>query len=187
MVGDVDAGTRSRWTNGSSSPAGRSRPIQTMAGRSVTRFRQPNVVAGGRVGSVLGRPRYEGGVFRLTGLPSARKSTLAMAVQRMLFDRGPHVYVLDGDTLGTSLNVDLGSSEEDRSENVRRTAAEAAVLADGGFVVICALISPFAHDRIKARASYPRPEDPDLTIETTKQTSESAGRLMEYIEEKTRP
>jgi bifunctional enzyme CysN/CysC len=138
-----------------------------------------NVVAGGRVRSVIGRPRSEGatdivaqtssvqpserfwrnghtgGVFWLTGLPSAGKSTLAMTVQRMLFDRGRHVYVLDGDTLRTSLNVDLGFSEEDRSENVRRTAAVAAVLAEGGFVVICALISPFADDRTKARTSYP--------------------------------
>lgn len=138
-----------------------------------------NVVAGGRVRAIIGRPRSEGatdvvaqtssvspverftrnghagGVFWLTGLPSAGKSTLAMAVQRMLFDRGRHVYVLDGDTLRTSLNVDLGFSEEDRTENVRRTAAVAAVLADGGFAVICALISPFAGDRTKARASYP--------------------------------
>ncbi|MBV8150154.1 MAG: adenylyl-sulfate kinase, partial [Candidatus Eremiobacteraeota bacterium] len=82
-----------------------------------------NVVAGGRVRAVIGRPRSEGatdviaqissvhrkerinrnghagGVFWLTGLPSAGKSTVAMAVQRMLFDRGTHVYVLDGDTL----------------------------------------------------------------------------------------
>jgi bifunctional enzyme CysN/CysC len=138
-----------------------------------------NVVAGGRVRAIIGRPRSEGAtdviaqtssvspterfgrnghagaVFWLTGLPSAGKSTLAMAVQRMLFDRGRHVYVLDGDTLRTSLNIDLGFSEEDRAENVRRTAAVAAVLADGGFMVICALISPFAADRDKARASYP--------------------------------
>ena len=91
-----------------------------------------NVVAGGRVRSIIGRPRSEGatdivaqtssvqpserfwrnghagGVFWLTGLPSAGKSTLAMTAQRMLFDRGRHVYVLDGDTLRTSLNIDLG-------------------------------------------------------------------------------
>ncbi len=137
------------------------------------------VVAGGRVRSIIGRPRSEGatdviaqissvtsaerilrnghggGVFWLTGLPSAGKSTVAMAVQRMLFDRGRHVYVLDGDTLRTTLNVDLGFTEEDRSENVRRTAAVAAVLADAGLLVICALISPFAVDRERARASYP--------------------------------
>ena len=94
-------------------------------------------------------------VFWLTGLPSSGKSTVAMAAQRMLFERGRHVYVLDGDTLRTSLNVDLGFSDEDRSENVRRTAAVAGVFADAGFVVICALISPFAADRELARSAYP--------------------------------
>src|SRR5579862_5285155 len=139
-----------------------------------------SVLAGGRVRSIIGRPRSEGatdvvaqlssvspvervvrnghagGVFWLTGLPSAGKSTVAMAVQRMLFDRGRHVYVLDGDTLRTTLNVDLGFSDDDRAENVRRTAAVAAVLADAGHVVICALISPFSAERERARASYPQ-------------------------------
>jgi len=78
-----------------------------------------------------------------------------MTVQRMLFDRGRHVYVLDGDTLRTGLNVDLGFSEEDRTENVRRTASVAGLLADAGFIVITALISPFAADRSRARAAYP--------------------------------
>jgi bifunctional enzyme CysN/CysC len=210
-----------------------------------------NVVAGGRVRSVIGRPRSEGAtdviaqlssvtggerisrnghagaVFWLTGLPSAGKSTVAMAVQRMLFDRGRLVYVLDGDTLRTTLNVDLGFSEEDRSENVRRTAAVAATLADAGMVVVCALISPFAADRDRARAAYPGrffevyiqcdletaelrdvkghyrrartgeiprftgvsspyepPANPDLILDTTKHSiSESAGHLLEYIEE----
>ncbi len=138
-----------------------------------------SVVAGGRVRSIIGRHRSEGAtdivaqlssvtaqeritrnghagaVFWLTGLPSAGKSTVAMAVQRMLFDRGRHVYVLDGDTLRTTLNVDLGFSEEDRSENVRRTAAVAGALADAGLVVVCALISPFSADRDRARAAYP--------------------------------
>jgi len=79
-----------------------------------------------------------------------------MAVQRMLFDRGRHVYVLDGDTLRTTLNVDLGFSDDDRAENVRRTAAVAGVLADAGHVVICALISPFSAERARARAAYPQ-------------------------------
>jgi bifunctional enzyme CysN/CysC len=137
------------------------------------------IVAGGRIDAVVGHNRGEGatnvvvmtssvergertarnghagGVFWLTGLPSAGKSTVAMAVQRMLFERGRLVYVLDGDTLRTSLNVDLGFSDEDRSENVRRTAAVAGVFADAGFIVICALISPFAADRELARAAYP--------------------------------
>ncbi|HET9030599.1 MAG TPA: adenylyl-sulfate kinase, partial [Candidatus Aquilonibacter sp.] len=149
---------------------------------SVSRFvlvRNGAIVAGGRVDAVVGRARGEGatnvvamtssvesaeraarvghsgGVFWLTGLPSAGKSTVAMAVQRMLFERGRNVYVLDGDTLRTTLNVDLGFSDEDRAENVRRTAAVAGVFADAGFIVVCALISPFAADRELARAAYP--------------------------------
>ena len=149
---------------------------------SVSRFvlvRSGQIVAGGRVDAVVGHARGEGatnvvamtssvdaheraarighggGVFWLTGLPSAGKSTVAMAAQRMLFERGRNVYVLDGDTLRTTLNVDLGFSDEDRAENVRRTAAVAGVFADAGFVVICALISPFAADRELARAAYP--------------------------------
>ena len=149
---------------------------------SVGRFvllREGVVVAGGRVASVIGRDRHEGatnvkatrssvspderaqrnthrgGVFWLTGLPSAGKSTIAMRAQRVLFDRGYQVYVLDGDTLRTTLNADLGFSDEDRAENVRRTAAIAAVFADAGMVVITALISPFAADRERARGYYP--------------------------------
>ena len=153
-----------------------------LAESSIGRFvlvRNGAIVAGGRIDAVVGHNRGEGatnvvvmtssverserttrnghagGVFWLTGLPSAGKSTVAMAVQRMLFERGRLVYVLDGDTLRTSLNVDLGFSDEDRSENVRRTAAVAGVFADAGFIVICALISPFAADRELARAAYP--------------------------------
>ena len=153
-----------------------------LAESSIGRFvlvRSGAIVAGGRIDAVVGHARGEGatnvvamtssververttrnghagGVFWLTGLPSAGKSTVAMAVQRMLFERGRLVYVLDGDTLRTTLNVDLGFSDEDRSENVRRTAAVAGVFADAGFIVICALISPFAADRELARAAYP--------------------------------
>ena len=154
----------------------------SIEGSSVSRFvlvRNGQIVAGGRVHAVVGqtrgegatnvvamtssvdaaeratRNRHSGGVFWLTGLPSAGKSTVAMAAQRMLFERGRNVYVLDGDTLRTTLNVDLGFSDEDRAENVRRTAAVAGVFADAGFIVICALISPFAADRELARAAYP--------------------------------
>lgn len=149
---------------------------------SISRFvlmRDRAVVAGGRVAAVIGRARGEGAtnlvaahssvtaeeradrnahrgaIFWLTGLPSSGKSTIAMAVQRMLFERGRQVYVLDGDTLRTGLNIDLGFSEEDRAENVRRTAAIAGVFADAGFVVITALISPNAPDRQAARSAYP--------------------------------
>lgn len=224
---------------------------------SLSRFvlvREGTIVAGGRVRAIVARPRsegatnvtaqassvgarertarnaHEGGVFWLTGLPSSGKSTVAMTVQRMLFDRGRSVYVLDGDTLRTTLNVDLGFSDDDRAENVRRTGAVAAVFAEAGFIVISALVSPFAADRERARDFYPErffevhvacdlptaevrdvkglykrarageiahftgvsspyevPQSPDLLLETGRETvHESAARLMEFIEAKTR-
>jgi bifunctional enzyme CysN/CysC len=153
-----------------------------LEGSSIGRFvlaRNRAIVAGGRVDAVVGHPRSEGatnvvattssvetrertlrnghrgGVFWLTGLPCSGKSTLSMAVQRMLFERGRHVYVLDGDTLRTTLNVDLGFSDDDRAENIRRAAAVAGLFADAGFIVICGFISPFAADRELARTAYP--------------------------------
>jgi adenylyl-sulfate kinase len=126
---------------------GRARPKEVTQVIAQTPLMQP--------GERVSHQVNTGGVFWLTGLPSSGKSTLAQTAQRMLFDRGRHVYVLDGGALRTSLNVDLGFSDEDRAENVRRVAAAAAVLAEGGLDVICALISPFAEDRAKARAAYP--------------------------------
>jgi len=147
---------------------------------SISRFillDEGRVVAGGKVRAVAAAVRGEGAtnivaahssvgheergarnghrgyVFWLTGLPSSGKSTIAMRVERMLFERGRHVYVLDGDTLRTTLNVDLGFTEEDRRENVRRTAALAGIFADAGLVVLTALISPYAADRAQARAA----------------------------------
>ncbi len=102
-------------------------------------------------GERTARRGHEGGVFWMTGLPGAGKSTLACAAERLLFDRGVDVVVLDGDTLRSRLNKDLGFSDEDRTENVRRTAAVARLMADQGLVVLVALISPLRAQRALAR------------------------------------
>jgi adenylyl-sulfate kinase len=94
---------------------------------------------------------YRGGVLWLTGLSGAGKSTLATAVHRSLTERGMSSYVLDGDRLRTGLNQDLGFSESDRIENVRRVGEIAALFADAGLVAIVALISPYAEAREQAR------------------------------------
>jgi bifunctional enzyme CysN/CysC len=94
---------------------------------------------------------HQGAVIWLTGLSGSGKSTLAMALERELFARGRQVYVLDGDTLRTGLNSDLGFGAEARAENIRRTAEMARLFADAGLVVITSLISPFAAERDKAR------------------------------------
>ena len=97
------------------------------------------------------RNGHAGAVLWFTGLPGAGKSTLAMEVERRLFDAGYQVYVVDGDNIRHGLSADLGFSPEDRTENVRRVGELAALFADAGIVVIAALISPDRADRARAR------------------------------------
>ena len=96
-----------------------------------------------------------GGVFWFTGLSGAGKSTIAMAVEQALFDKGYKTYVLDGDNVRHGLNKDLGFSPEDRQENIRRIGEVAALIADSGLIVITAFISPYAADRDQARSADP--------------------------------
>jgi len=97
------------------------------------------------------RNRHRGGVLWLTGLSGAGKSTLAVEVERALFAKGYHVYVLDGDNLRHGLNSNLGFSHEDRTENIRRVGEVAALFAEAGFVCVSAFISPYRADREGAR------------------------------------
>jgi bifunctional enzyme CysN/CysC len=97
------------------------------------------------------RAGHTAAIVWLTGLSGAGKTTIARAVERRLFDRAVSVTVLDGDTLRGTLNADLGFSEHDRAESVRRASAVAGVLADAGHVVLVSLIAPFAADRAGAR------------------------------------
>jgi bifunctional enzyme CysN/CysC len=90
-------------------------------------------------------------VVWLTGLSGAGKSTLANALELALHRRGLRTYVLDGDNVRHGLNRDLGFTEADRVENVRRIAEVAALMMDAGLVVIAACISPFRHEREMAR------------------------------------
>ncbi len=86
-----------------------------------------------------------------TGLSGSGKSTLAHEVEYRLFKRGCHTYVLDGDNVRHGLNRDLGFSQEDRQENIRRLAELAHLFTDAGMIVLSAFISPFRADRQKAR------------------------------------
>jgi bifunctional enzyme CysN/CysC len=97
------------------------------------------------------RNGHYGAVVWMTGLSGSGKSTLATALERELFNRGMQSYVLDGDNLRYGLNKNLGFSPEDRSENIRRAAETAKLLADAGFIVITSLISPYQADRTRAR------------------------------------
>ena len=86
-----------------------------------------------------------------TGLSGSGKSTLANALEKRLYAMGRHTMVLDGDNIRLGLNRDLGFSEEDRIENIRRIAQVAKLMNDGGLIVLTAFISPFHRDRDNAR------------------------------------
>jgi adenylylsulfate kinase len=93
-------------------------------------------------------------VVWLTGVSGAGKSTLANLLKEQLDARGLRAYLLDGDVLREGLNQDLGFSDADRHENIRRTAEVARLMVDAGLIVIAALISPFEEARAKARARF---------------------------------
>ena len=98
------------------------------------------------------RNGHKGAVLWFTGLSASGKSTIAQALQAVLFEHGCQAYVLDGDNIRHGLNKDLGFSPEDREENIRRIGEVAALFRDAGMIVSTAFISPYRADRDKARA-----------------------------------
>jgi bifunctional enzyme CysN/CysC len=97
---------------------------------------------------------HGGATLWFTGLPGAGKSTVAAAVEERLVEAGQPAFLLDGDNLRHGLNGDLGFDEEARSENVRRTAHVARLLAEAGTIALVSLVSPYAADRKSAAALH---------------------------------
>jgi bifunctional enzyme CysN/CysC len=97
------------------------------------------------------RNGHRGAVIWLTGLSGAGKSAISRNLERELFNLGNHVYVLDGDNVRHGLNANLGFSHEDRTENIRRVAEVAKLMADAGLIVVTAFIAPYQSDRRRAR------------------------------------
>jgi bifunctional enzyme CysN/CysC len=97
---------------------------------------------------------HGGATLWFTGLPGAGKSTVAAAVEERLLEAGQPAFLLDGDNLRHGLNGDLGFDEDARSENVRRTAHVARLLAESGTVALVSLVSPYAADRLAAAALH---------------------------------
>ena len=89
-----------------------------------------------------------------TGLSGAGKSTLANFLEQKLAALGRHTYLLDGDNVRHGLNRDLGFSDADRSENIRRAAEVARLMVDAGLIVIVSFISPFDAERKFARSLF---------------------------------
>ena len=93
-------------------------------------------------------------VVWLTGISAAGKSTIANIVEQELHDRGHLTYLLDGDRVRCGLNSDLGFSETDRLENLRRVTEVASLMVESGLIVLVAFISPFRKQRQSARSLF---------------------------------
>lgn len=108
----------------------------------------------------------------MTGLSGAGKSTLANALEQELNKKGKHTFILDGDNLRHGLNSDLGFSESDRNENVRRAAEIAKLMVDAGLIVVVGLISPFKKERDWARNLFKPNQFKEIYISTSLETCE---------------
>lgn len=103
----------------------------------------------------------------LTGFSGSGKSTIANALEVKLHSLGYHTYLLDGDNVRHGLNKDLGFSEEDRVENIRRIAEVAKLFMDSGTITITAFISPFVADRELARGLVEKDEFIEVFVDTS--------------------
>lgn len=156
-----DAEIAAQLSHGRSLPPTVARPdVARAVARGMARKAEPGDVTGKYLyphASEISRDLVESlaghkaGVLWMTGLSGSGKSTIAHRVERELLLSGHRVYVLDGDTLRTGLNSDLGFGEEARRENLRRAAEVAKVLVDAGLIVIASFISPFSAERQMVR------------------------------------
>ena len=112
-------------------------------------------------------------VLWFTGLSGAGKSTIANAVERQLHAAGKHTYILDGDNVRHGLNRDLGFTDADRVENIRRVAEVAALMADAGLIVLVSFISPFRAERRMAREVAPDGRFFEIFIDTPLEVAEA--------------
>ena len=101
----------------------------------------------------------------MTGLSGSGKSTIANMLECRLHENGFHTYWMDGDTLREGLNSDLGFSDVDRHENIRRTAEVARLMVDAGLIAIVSFISPFQADRTFARSLFENHEFCEVFID----------------------
>ncbi len=108
-----------------------------------------------------------------TGLSGSGKSTLANAVMQELHNQNIHTYLLDGDNTRLGLNKDLGFSDADRVENIRRVGEVCKLMTDAGLVVLTAFISPFQSDRELVRKSIGPDKFVEVYVECSLETCEA--------------
>lgn len=105
-------------------------------------------------------------ILWFTGLSGSGKSTIAGALEQRLFSLGHHTYLLDGDNVRHGLNKDLGFSDEDRVENIRRIGEVSKLFCDAGLLVLSAFISPFCADRAMVRTLVEGTEFVEVFMDT---------------------
>jgi len=110
--------------------------------------------------------RQRPAVLWFTGLSGSGKSTIANLVEKKLAAMGRHTYLLDGDNVRHGLNKDLGFTEADRVENIRRVAEVARLMVDAGLIVMTAFISPFRSERAMARGQVGKDEFIEIYVNT---------------------
>jgi len=111
-------------------------------------------------------------VLWFTGLSGAGKSTIANALEKKLAARGQHTYLLDGDNVRHGLNRDLGFTDADRVENIRRVAEVAKLMVDAGLIVLTSFISPFRAERSMAREMLDEGEFVEIFVDTPLEVAE---------------
>jgi bifunctional enzyme CysN/CysC len=121
-----------------------------------------NLNRAARAGLKLQRPAC----VWLTGLSASGKSTIANLLEKRLFAAGRHTYLLDGDNIRHGLNRDLGFTEADRVENIRRIAEVAKLMVDAGLIAIVSFISPFRAERAYARSLFSPAEFHEIFVDT---------------------
>ncbi|TCS41964.1 adenylyl-sulfate kinase [Reinekea marinisedimentorum] len=109
----------------------------------------------------------------LTGLSGSGKSTIANALDAVLFENNAATFLLDGDNIRHGLNKDLGMSEKDRAENIRRIGEVARLMVDAGLIVICAFISPYQRDRQIVRSMFKHGQFVEVFLDTPLNVCES--------------
>ncbi|KIL49654.1 adenylyl-sulfate kinase [Jeotgalibacillus soli] len=120
-------------------------------------------------------------VLWFTGLSGSGKSTIANAVSNELFRLGINEYVLDGDNIRHGLNKDLGFSDEDRTENIRRIGEVAKLFVDSGKVVTTAFISPFRSDRDQVRTLFEKGEFIEVFVDCPLEECERRDPKQLYV------
>ena len=117
--------------------------------------------------------KHKSVVLWFTGLSGSGKSTMSHALEERLFNKGCRTFVLDGDNVRHGLNSNLGFSDKDRKENIRRIGEVSKLMMEAGFIIMTAFISPFREDRIAVRNLIPNGDFIEIYCKASLETCES--------------